>query len=137
MNEHSANVMPPTSMTMTDGTGHTRNTGASFTSRKTPAFTMVDECSSAEVGVGATMAPSSHVWNGICAALVRPANASARDRQHDQRRVLDADLQELEERQRAQLDGAQVRAPPGSPRPPSRFMMIWRKAFLMASSVRV
>ncbi len=26
---------------------------------------------------GATMAPRSHVWNGICAALVRPANASA------------------------------------------------------------
>ena len=77
MNEHSANVMPPTSTTITDGTGHTRNTGASFTSRNTPALTMVDEWSSAEVGVGATMAPSSHVWNGICAAFVRPANASA------------------------------------------------------------
>ena len=40
---------------------------------KTPALTMVDECNKAEVGVGATMAPSSHVWKGICAAFVIPA----------------------------------------------------------------
>lgn len=38
---------------------------------------MVEECKSAEVGVGATMAPRSQVWNGICAALVMPAKASA------------------------------------------------------------
>ena len=38
----------------------------------------VEECSNALVGVGATMAPSSQVWKGICAAFVRPANA----RQH-------------------------------------------------------
>ena len=59
MNEHSAKVMPPTSMTMTAGAGDTWNTGASFTSRKTPAFTMVEECNSAEVGVGATMRPEA------------------------------------------------------------------------------
>ena len=39
----------------------------------TPALTMVDECSNAEVGVGATIAPSSQVWKGICAAFVMPA----------------------------------------------------------------
>ena len=42
-------------------------------SMNTPALTMVEECSKAEVGVGATMAPKSQVWKGICAALVMPA----------------------------------------------------------------
>ena len=37
---------------------------------------MVDECSSAEVGVGATMAPSSQPENGIIAALVKPQNTN-------------------------------------------------------------
>ncbi len=37
---------------------------------------MVAECSSALVGVGATMAPSSQPQKGICALLVRAANAS-------------------------------------------------------------
>ena len=87
MNEHSANVRPPTRMTMRPGVAAKNPpwadmvpaymTGASFTSRNTPAFTMVEECRSALVGVGATMAPRSHVWKGICAAFVRPANASA------------------------------------------------------------
>ena len=76
MNEHSANVRPPTSTTITEGTMHTAKIGESFTSRNTPALTMVDECRSAEVGVGATIAPRSHVWKGICAAFVMPANAS-------------------------------------------------------------
>ena len=77
MKEHSRKVMPPTSMTIIEGTGLKRKIGASFTRRNTPAFTMVDECSSALVGVGATMAPSSQVWNGIWAAFVMPANASS------------------------------------------------------------
>ena len=38
---------------------------------------MVDECRSADVGVGATIAPRSQVWKGICAAFVSPANASS------------------------------------------------------------
>ena len=46
-------------------------------SRKTPALTMVELWSRAEVGVGATMAPSSHDWKGIWAALVKPARASS------------------------------------------------------------
>ncbi len=37
---------------------------------------MVDECSRALVGVGATIAPNSQVWNGICAALVSAASDS-------------------------------------------------------------
>ena len=49
--------------------------GDSFSSRNTPALTMVEECSSADVGVGATIAPSSHVWTGIWAALIIPATA--------------------------------------------------------------
>ncbi len=51
--------------------------GASFTNRKTPAFTIVEECSSAEVGVGATIAPKSQLWKGNCAALVKAASASS------------------------------------------------------------
>ena len=42
-----------------------------------PAFTIVEECSKAEVGVGATMAPSSQPENGIMAALVKlPVSAT-------------------------------------------------------------
>ena len=59
------NVMPPTRMTIMEGVTETAKTGASLMRRNTPAFTMVELCSNALVGVGATMAPSSHVWNGI------------------------------------------------------------------------
>ena len=45
-------------------------------SRKTPALTIVEEWSRALVGVGATMAPSSQVWKGICAAFVSAAKES-------------------------------------------------------------
>ena len=110
MNEQNKNVRPPTRMTMTDGTGHAIMMGASLMSKKTPAFTMVEECSSADVGVGATMAPRSHVWNGICAALVRPANASAVTGSTTMPGLGDADLQELEERQRVELDGHDVQS---------------------------
>ena len=34
---------------------------------------MVEECKSAETGVGATIAPHSQLWNGICADFVNPA----------------------------------------------------------------
>ena len=77
MKEHSTKVMPPMPTTIADATGYSRYSGAIFTSRKTPALTMVDECSRALVGVGATMAPSSQRWKGICAALVRPAMDSS------------------------------------------------------------
>ena len=65
MKLHSRKVKPPTRMVMTAATGQTRKIGESLMSKKTPALTMVDECRSAEVGVGATIAPSSQVWNGI------------------------------------------------------------------------
>ena len=38
---------------------------------------MVDECSNADVGVGATMAPSSQLWKGIWAALVNAARENS------------------------------------------------------------
>ena len=136
MNEQKRNVSPPTRMTMTEGTGHASMMGANLTSRNTPAFTIVEECSNAEVGVGATMAPSSHVWNGICAAFVRPANASAvtgstttpgfampicKNSRNDS--VLNWMAMTYRAKRKAM--------------PPRMFMMIWRNAFLMASSVRV
>ena len=78
MNEHSANVRPPTSTTMADAHGeHQEQRARASPAGSTPAFTMVEECRSALVGVGATIAPRSHVWNGICAAFVMPANASS------------------------------------------------------------
>ena len=77
MKEARQNVRPPMSTTMAEATGKTKNSGESLMSRKQPAFTMVEECRSALVGVGATIAPKSHVWNGICAAFVMPANASS------------------------------------------------------------
>ena len=50
--------------------------GESFRTMNTPALTMVDECRRADVGVGATMAPRSHVCTGIWAALTIPATHS-------------------------------------------------------------
>jgi|GEM_PF-4127984 len=49
--------------------------GAKRRTMYTPALTMVEECRRAETGVGATMAPSSQLWKGSCAALVKPARA--------------------------------------------------------------
>ena len=47
--------------------------GARRRMMNTPALTMVEECSRAETGVGATIAPHSQLWNGTWAALVKPA----------------------------------------------------------------
>ena len=66
------NVSPPTVMVMYPARLPV-SSGDSFRTMNTPALTMVDECSRADVGVGATIAPSSHVWNGICADLTIPA----------------------------------------------------------------
>ena len=68
-------VNPPTVITMYPAMFPCRR-GESFRRMNTPALTIVDECSSADVGVGATMAPSSHVWKGICADLTIPARQS-------------------------------------------------------------
>lgn len=38
--------------------------------RRTPAVTSVDECTSAEIGVGAAMAAGNHAEKGICALFV-------------------------------------------------------------------
>ena len=67
--------MPPTIIVMIPAKLLIPRTGASLIIMNTPAFTIVDEWSSADVGVGATIAPRSQLLNGICAALVIPANA--------------------------------------------------------------
>ena len=136
MNEHSMNVKPPTSMTMLAGIVQTMNSGASLMSRKTPAFTIVDEWSRAEVGVGATMAPSSHVWKGIWAALVSPANARAHTAT-----VTSSGCSNPMSKNRSN-DSVPVRmtarnSATRKPMPPAMFMMICLNALLTASSVRV
>ena len=107
MNEHSANVMPPTSTTITDGTGHTRNTGASLTSRNTPALTMVDEWSSARGGRGrdhgAEQPRVERHLRGLREAREGQARTPAAPRAPGAGCRI---CEELEERQRAQLDGA-------------------------------
>ena len=64
-------VIPPTSIAMMP-TWLSPRIGASLMIRKTPALTMVEECRSAEVGVGATIAPRSHPEKGIIADFVNP-----------------------------------------------------------------
>lgn len=97
---------------------------------------MVEECNSAEVGVGATMAPRSQVWNGICAALVMPAKARAVTA-----KVVRAGLfwpmTRNSQNEKVPTVSAQHHSATRNPRPPARFMMIWRKALAIASSVRV
>ena len=70
------NVAPPMNMVIRPA-WFGPSTGQSFMIRNTPAFTIVEECSKAEVGVGATMAPSSQPENGIMAALVKPQKTSS------------------------------------------------------------
>ena len=55
------------------------NAGARRATRYTPALTIVAECRYALTGVGATIAPGSQAWNGICADLVNaPSRISTR-----------------------------------------------------------
>lgn len=49
---------------------HSFRNGKNRMSRKTPAVTKVEECTSAETGVGAAMAAGSHLENGIWALFV-------------------------------------------------------------------
>ena len=60
----------------------TANAGDRRATRYTPAFTIVAEWRYALTGVGATIAPGSHEWNGYCADLV---NAPSED-EHQRRR---------------------------------------------------
>ena len=136
MKEQSTKVMAPTSMTMMEGAGATASTGASFTSMNTPAFTMVDECSRALVGVGATMAPRSQVWKGIWAAFVMPAKARAVTAKVTMAGSFTPMTRKSKNENVPTVMAQEYRAA-RKPRPPARFMTIWRKALLMASSVRV
>ena len=63
MHEPKMKVIPPTNGTILPVIVPVIS-GASLIIRKTPAFTMVLECRSADVGVGATIAPRSHDENG-------------------------------------------------------------------------
>ena len=57
------------------------NAGANRMTRYTPTLTIVLECNRADTGVGATMAPSSQLWKGNWADLVKAAKqSSASDR---------------------------------------------------------
>ena len=65
-------VNAPKSATMVDMVVSAK-AGAMRSSRYVPALTMVAECSRAETGVGATMAPHSQLSKGTCADLVKAA----------------------------------------------------------------
>ncbi len=65
----------PTSVIILPATVSPRR-GASLIIRYTPAFTIVAECSRAEDGVGATIAPKSQEENGSCADFVSAATQS-------------------------------------------------------------
>ena len=100
---------------------------------------MVDECSRALVGVGATMAPSSQAWNGICAALVRAASDSSRTgstSSADCALPTPASLI-IPEMVIGMPLTCRYMSPAKNAMPPSMLRMIWVKAFLMASGVRV
>ena len=64
-NDAMRKVIPPTIIVMIPAKLPMPRTGDSFIIMNTPAFTIVDEWSSADVGVGATIAPSSQLLNGI------------------------------------------------------------------------
>ena len=65
-------VNAPKSATMVDMVVSAK-AGAMRSKRYVPALTMVAECSRAETGVGATMAPHSQLSKGTCADLVKAA----------------------------------------------------------------
>ena len=99
-------------------------------------MTIVEECSSALVGVGATMAPSSQVWNGIWAALVIAASASIAVGNitalgaiwpSETKRSSSITLEVTPMKMRAIWNAM----------PPMRFIQIWRNALCVASGVRV
>jgi hypothetical protein len=48
------------------------NNTENLITKKTPATTNVDECISAEAGVGASIASGSQTWAKNCAALIPP-----------------------------------------------------------------
>ena len=92
------------------------------------------------MGVGATMAPRSQVWNGIWAAFVSPAKASAptaNTRIGAAAPALATPVAMNSSSESVPTKSTEMKSAARKPMPPSRFMMIWRKALRMASSVRV
>ena len=91
------------------------------------------------MGVGATMAPSSQVWNGIWAALVRAASDS---RTTGITSSADCAVPAPESSIMPEMvSGMSLKCrnirPAKNAMPPNMLRMIWVKAFLMASGVRV
>ena len=108
-------------------------TGASLMSRYTPALTIVALCKSADVGVGATIAPRSHFENGSSADFVIAANASRMTG------ISTAALSWLTSTCRfdvsSTIDAYMIA--PANPRPPRRFIHKARNELFVASSVFV
>ena len=97
----------------------------------------MEEWSRALVGVGATMAPRSQLWNGICAAFVRPATESSRiGKMSTAAWVVLAVSMNAASESSIPPKWSMMRAARKA-RPPIMLRLIWRKEFLMASSVRV
>ena len=90
-------------------------------------MTIVLECSSADTGVGATIAPSSQLWNGICADLANAASARSAI-------GVMARAAMMAVRDSAPFDLAAIAASV-SAKPPIRFSKIARAAFFFASGV--
>ncbi|OPX61015.1 MAG: hypothetical protein A4E29_01015 [Methanomassiliicoccales archaeon PtaB.Bin134] len=74
--QEARNVTPPIRAMAALRDGDPARLGDIRIRRYTPRLTIVAECSSAETGVGATIAPSNQDWNGACADLVRAATES-------------------------------------------------------------
>ncbi len=110
--------------------------GDSFSRTNTPAFTIVDECSSADVGVGATIAPRSHVWNGISADFTIPDTASriTATRIHPPIPGPDASR---DDRDRTPSVSDRTISAATNAMPPTRFIVSWRNELSSASPVRV
>ena len=102
----------------------------------TPALTIVDEWSNADVGVGATIAPSSQLLNGICAAFVIPANAKNAAGTAI-RSPYTVPIRSIVLSSTVWNTVPRITIPTANPRPPRRFMISALNALFVASSVFV
>ena len=98
---------------------------------------MVEECSKALVGVGATMAPSSQRWNGICAALVRPATERSMSGKMSSSAWEPSPAAMIPVSDRGRPAAWIRMSAARNARPPTMLRLICVKEFLMASGVRV
>ena len=128
--------MPPTIIVISPAKLLIPRTGASLMIMNTPALTIVEEWSNADVGVGATIAPSSQLLNGICAALVIPANAKNAAGIATRSPYTDP-IRSMEFSSTVWNTIPRITIPTANPRPPSKFMISALNALFVASSVLV